>query len=183
MRRIVPLLAFLLASCGQPPVNLDSAMPLETVDYVDLDRYLGLWYEIARFPNGFEENCEGVTAEYGRRDDGLISVTNTCRKGSPDGEKDVAEGRARIVDEKTNAKLEVSFFGPFWGDYWVIGLAEDYSLALVGEPSGRYLWILSRTPTISDETRDAAINDLRRMGYYTDELYWTEQANNEDIND
>ena len=69
MRRIVPLLAFLLASCGQPPVNRDTAMPLETVDYVDLDRYLGLWYEIARFPNGFEENCEGVTAEYGRRDD------------------------------------------------------------------------------------------------------------------
>ena len=89
--------------------------------------------------------------------------------------RQAAKGRARIVDDETNAKLEVSFFGPFWGDYWVIGLAEDYSLALVGEPSGRYLWILSRTPTISDEVRDAAVSDLAAMGYETDALYWTVQ--------
>lgn len=165
----------LLAACSGPPVNRDASIPLDTVDYVDTERYLGKWYEIARFPNRFEKNCEGVTAEYARRDDGLISVANICRKGSPNGEVKVANGRARIVDEKTNAKLEVSFFGPFWGDYWVIGLKEDYSLALVGEPSGRYLWILSRTPTISDEVRDAALNDLKAMGYNTDALYWTEQ--------
>ncbi|WDI32275.1 lipocalin family protein [Hyphococcus flavus] len=165
----------LLAACGGPPVNRDASVPLETVDYVDTKRYLGKWYEIARFPNRFEKNCEGVTAEYARRDDGLISVTNTCRKGAPDGEEKVANGRARIVDEEINAKLEVSFFGPFWGDYWVIGLAEDYSLALVGEPSGRYLWILSRTPMISDEVRDGALSDLKAMGYNTHALYWTEQ--------
>lgn len=164
-----------LAGCKAPPVNRDAAVPLETVDHVDLDRYLGLWYEIARFPNQFEENCEGVTADYARREDGLISVTNTCRKGAPDGEVDVATGRARIIDNETSAKLEVSFFGPFWGDYWVIGLAEDYSLALVGEPSGRYLWILSRTPVISDDVREQAVNDLKAMGYNTDALYFAKQ--------
>lgn len=165
----------LLTACSGPPVNRDGSLPLQTVDYVDIDRYLGKWYEIARFPNRFEENCEAVTAEYARRDDGLISVTNICRKGAPDGEVEVAEGRARIVDEETNAKLEVSFFGPFWGDYWIIGLAEDYSLALVGEPSGRYLWILARTPEISEATRADTLNDLKAMGYNTDALYFPMQ--------
>lgn len=163
-----------LAGCSSPPVNRDVATPLTTVDYVDTERYLGRWYEIARFPNRFEKGCEGVTADYALRADGLISVVNTCYEGAPDGDKKEAKGRARIVDTATNAKLEVSFFGPFWGDYWVIGLAEDYSLALVGEPSGRYLWILSRTQTISDDERDTAISDLRGMGYNTDALYWTE---------
>lgn len=176
MRIVILLSFFALAACQSPPVNRDLSTPLETVDYVDTERYLGKWYEIARFPNQFEKNCEGVTAEYARRDDGLISVTNTCRKGSLDGNEDVARGRARIVEAATNAKLEVSFFGPFWGDYWVIGLTEDYSLALVGEPSGRYLWILSRTPVISDQLRDAALNDLRAMGYNTDALYFVQQV-------
>ncbi|MEO1137660.1 MAG: lipocalin family protein [Pseudomonadota bacterium] len=175
MRAIAFLALFAVAACASPPVNRDDAAPLTTVDFVDTERYLGKWYEIARFPNQFEKNCEGVTAEYARRDDGLIAVVNTCRKGAPDGKKEVAKGRARIVDEETNAKLEVSFFGPFWGDYWVIGLTEDYSLAMVGEPSGRYLWILARTPTIPDDLRDAALRDLQGMGYNTDALYWVEQ--------
>lgn len=177
MRLLPAILSMLfIAACTSQPVNRDSSEPLKTVDFVDLDRYLGRWYEIARLPNRFEKNCEGVTADYGRRDDGLISVVNTCRKGSPEGEAKAANGRARIVDQTTNAKLKVSFFGPFWGDYWVIGLAEDYSLALVGEPSGRYLWILARTPQISDATRDTAVSRLRAMGYDTDALYFTAQA-------
>ena len=175
MRLLMFAAFFGLAACGGPPVNRDPAVPLETVASVDTDRYLGRWYEIARLPNSFEKNCEGVTVDYALRDDGLISVTNTCRKGAPDGEAKVANGRARIVDEATNAKLEVSFFGPFWGDYWVIGLADDYSLSLVGEPSGRYLWILSRTPMITDDVRDAALSDLKAMGYDRDALYFTMQ--------
>lgn len=177
MRLLPAILSLLLiAACASQPVNRDPSTPLKTVDFVNLDRYLGRWYEIARFPNRFEKNCEGVTADYARRDDGLISVVNTCRKGAPDGEAKAARGRARIIDEITNAKLKVSFFGPFWGDYWVISLAEDYSLALVGEPSGRYLWILARTPKISDAARDAALNDLKAMGYNTEALYFTVQA-------
>jgi len=170
---LLPL--FLLAACGGPPVNRDGSVALTTVDSVDTARYLGRWYEVARFPNSFEKNCEGVTADYGARSDGLISVVNTCREGAPDGKARAAKGRARVVDQATRAKLEVSFFGPFWGDYWVIGLADDYSLALVGEPSGRYLWVLSRTPTISDDVKAKALNDLKALGYNTDALYWTVQ--------
>ena len=168
-------LVLLTAACSSPPVNRDLATPLTTVDFVDLDKYQGRWYEIARFPNNFEKNCEGVTADYGKREDGLISVVNTCRKGAPDGPAKTANGRARIVDTETNAKLEVSFFGPFWGDYWIIGLDEAYSLSLVGEPSGRYLWILSRTPKVEDATLQDAIATLRDLGYSVDALYFTKQ--------
>ena len=172
---LLSLVCLLSWSCQKPPVNRDGGIPLTTVESVDIERYLGRWYEIARFPNNFEEGCEGVTAEYDLRPDGLISVINTCRKGATDGKAEVAKGRARVVDEVTNAKLEVSFFGPFWGDYWILYLAEDYSLSLVGEPSGRYLWILSRTPEISPEHRQAAIGTLNALGYNTEALYFTKQ--------
>lgn len=172
---LLSLAAVSLAACSSPPVNREAVSPLTTAQSVDLNRYAGLWYEIARFPNGFEENCEGVTAEYALRDDGMISVVNTCRKGAVDGKIKRAEGRARVVDETSNAKLEVSFFGPFWGDYWILDLAEDYSLSLVGEPEGRYLWVLSRTPTISDAVREEALSKLRSLGYNVDALYFTEQ--------
>lgn len=175
LRPLAALLFLALAACEQPPVNRDASIPLEAVEAVDVDRYLGRWYEIARFPNRFEENCEGVTADYARREDGLISVVNTCREGAPDGPEKAANGRARIVDTISNAKLEVSFFGPFWGDYWIIDLAEDYSLAIVGEPEGRYLWILSRTPTIDDDVRAEALATLASLGYNIDALYFPAQ--------
>lgn len=167
--------ALFCASCASQPVNRTSSEPLATASAVDLDRYLGRWYEIARLPNSFEKNCEGVTADYAMRDDGLIRVTNTCRKESPSGAVNVANGRARVVDKETNAKLQVSFFGPFWGDYWILDLAEDYSLSLVGEPSGRYLWILSRTPTISDETKNKVLSKLTAIGYDVSALYFPAQ--------
>ncbi|MEZ5893066.1 MAG: lipocalin family protein [Parvularculaceae bacterium] len=111
MRRFCTLMMFaFLAACASPPVNRDASAPLTTVGHVDTERYLGRWYEIARFPNRFEKDCEGVTADYAMRDDGLISVVNTCREGAPDGKEKAAKGRARIVDAATNAKLEVSFF-------------------------------------------------------------------------
>jgi apolipoprotein D and lipocalin family protein len=163
-----------LAGCASPPVNR-TAGPLETVSRVDLDRYQGRWYEIARLPNQFEKNCEGVTADYARRPDGLISVVNTCREGAPDGPVRVARGRARIVDAATNAKLKVSFFGPFWGDYWILSLAEDYSLSLVGEPSGRYLWILARTPLIDEAVKIEALTTLATLGYDVSKLYFGQQ--------
>lgn len=173
---LVPLCAALAAaSCNSQPVNRQSSEPLKTVSYVDLDRYAGRWYEIARFPNSFEQDCEGVTADYARRDDGMIRVVNTCREGSANGEVRTSEGRARIADETTNAKLEVSFFGPFWGDYWILYLTDDYSISLVGEPQGKYLWILSRTPTISADVRDDALARLAAMGYNVSALYFPEQ--------
>lgn len=164
-----------LGACASPPVNRNAAQPLETVASVDLERYAGRWYEIARLPNSFETDCEGVTADYARRDDGLISVVNTCRKNGPSGPAKVAKGRARIVDEATNAKLKVSFFGPFWGDYWIIDLADDYSLSLVGEPSGRYLWMLARAPEIDPEVKSGALSKLTALGYDVSKLHFTAQ--------
>lgn len=136
---------------------------------------MGRWYEIARFENRFEKNCEGVTADYSIRSDGLIRVVNTCRTGAVNGKARAANGKARIKDTTTNAKLEVSFFGPFWGDYWIIDLTDDYSRSIVGEPSGRYLWILSRTPTISETSRADALTKLSALGYNTSALYSTRQ--------
>lgn len=176
LNRAVFLLVFLgVAGCANAPVHRDSAVPLSVEDSVDLERYLGRWYEIARLPNRFEKNCEGVTADYGRRDDDYLSVTNTCRTGAPDGPVKVAKGRVRLVDEAVTAKLEVSFFGPFWGDYWILDLAPDYSLSIVGEPSGRYLWVLSRTPTISNQTRETTLRTLKAFGYDIEALYFTKQ--------
>jgi len=172
---IVLAAALILSACGQPPVNRSAESPPPVAASVELPAYLGLWYEIARFPNRFEDHCQAVTAEYARRDDGLLSVVNACRKGALDGEIDRAEGRARIVEGSNNAKLKVSFFGPFWADYWVLDRAEDYSWSLVGEPEGRYLWILARTPQIDDALLQDLLSRLEGMGYNTDALYFTPQ--------
>lgn len=149
--------------------------PLETVDSVDLDRYLGLWYEIASYPAFFQKGCTATTAEYSLRDDGLIRVVNRCRKGSPDGKEKSVTGKAKIVDPDTNARLEVSFFWPFWGDYWIIGLDPDYRWAVVGEPKRKYLWILSRTPEMDDETFDDIASRLPSKGYDPQRLERTQQ--------
>lgn len=163
----------LLAACSEPPVNREANAPLLTEGEVDLNSYLGLWYEIARFENGFEDGCADVTAEYSLRDDGLIRVVNTCNK---DGETDQATGRARIVEGSGNARLKVSFFGPFWADYWILDVPEDYSWSVVGEPEGRYLWILSRTPALPEPVLSDIVADLGQRGYRTEALHFTAQA-------
>ncbi|HEY4198733.1 MAG TPA: lipocalin family protein [Mucilaginibacter sp.] len=123
--------------------------PLETVGHVDLEKYLGKWYEIAAFPQGFEKGCTCTTAEYSLRDDGNIAVLNSCMiNGTPK----TAEGKATVTDKKTNAKLEVQFAWPFSGKYWIIALAPDYSYAVVGHPNRKYLWILGRKPTMDNMT-------------------------------
>lgn len=149
--------------------------PLTTVEKVELSRYLGTWYEIASFPQSFQRGCTGTTATYTLRDDGDIDVFNRCRKGSLDGEEDTAQGRARVVDRQSNAKLEVSFFRPFWGDYWIIQLAEDYSYAVVGHPGRDYLWVLSRAPTMLPETYQRIEARLQAQGYETARLQRTLQ--------
>jgi apolipoprotein D and lipocalin family protein len=140
---------------------------------VELKRYLGRWFEIARYEQRFQKGCEGVTADYSLRSDGSIAVTNRCRK--PDGKFAEAQGRAKIVDSSSNAKLKVSFFGPFYGDYWVLDHADDYSWSVVGEPSGRYLWILSREPTPAKGNVEALIERVRNMGYDVSMLLRTKQ--------
>lgn len=133
---------------------------------VDLNRYAGLWYEIGRYENGFERGCEAVTAEYTVRPDGLVGVRNSCRQDRVDGPQKFSEGKARIVDNSDGAKLKVSFFGPFYiGDYWVLDHAEDYSWSIVGEPSGRYLWLLSRRAHPSEAERTTITTRARQLGY------------------
>lgn len=165
----------LLAACQPQPSGRDSAEPLRTVDSVDLDRYLGRWFEIARYENRFERGCAGVTADYARREDGLIAVTNTCYQDGLDGRRRAANGRARIADEATNAQLEVSFFGPFWGDYWIIDLDDDYRWAVVSEPQGRYLWILAREPQMDADTFAERLAWLEAEGFDTSLLIRVEQ--------
>jgi apolipoprotein D and lipocalin family protein len=145
----------------------------EPAKRVDLERYLGQWFEIARYEQSFQKGCVGVTADYSLREDGSINVLNRCRK--PDGRLHEARGRAKVVDPVTNAKLKVSFFGPFYGDYWVLDHADDYSWSIVGGSSSRYLWILARTPIPPEAEVAALIARTRAMGYDTSMLIRTVQ--------
>jgi apolipoprotein D and lipocalin family protein len=122
--------------------------PLETVSYVDLHQYLGKWYEIARFPNSFEKDCFCSTAEYSMNEDGSIKVLNSCIKN---GNLEIAEGRANIIDKRHRSKLKVEFGSIFTGQYWIIALAPDYSYAMVGHPNRKYLWILNRKPEMDTQ--------------------------------
>lgn len=132
---------------------------------VELERYLGRWYELARYDNRFERGCDAVTADYALRDDGLIEVINTCGRDE-DGKPRASHGKAKVVDEAGNAKLKVSFFGPFYvGDYWVLDHADDYSWSIVGEPSGKYLWILHRSPRPDVATWDMLTSRVHELGY------------------
>jgi apolipoprotein D and lipocalin family protein len=127
-------------------INLSNE--LEVVSFVDLGKYLGKWYEIAHLPAKFQQDCEETTATYTLLSNGSISVLNECKK---DGKVKVAKGKAKVADKTTNAKLKVTFFWPFYGDYWIIRLGEAYDYAVIGAPNRKYLWILSRTPKM-DET-------------------------------
>ncbi|ALP62163.1 lipocalin family protein [Paraburkholderia caribensis] len=148
----------------------------EPAKSVDVDRYTGRWYEFARYDNRFERGRDFVTADYAKRDDGLISVINTGREGGADGPRRVARGKARVVPDSDNAKLKVSFFGPFYvGDYWVLDHADDYSWSIVGEPGGTYLWILTREAKPAVELQRALLERVRAMGYDLSMLRRTQQ--------
>lgn len=167
--------AITLAGCStvldRHPVG-NTAVP-QPAKSVDLQSYLGRWYEQARYEQGFQKGCDGVTADYALREDGSISVINRCRK--PDGSLDVANGKAKIVDTATNAKLKVSFFGPFYGDYWVLDHADDYTWSIVGEGSGRYLWLLTREAEPGEALVQALTARARALGYDTTMLRRTQQ--------
>ncbi len=171
-RFILSLLALGLAASAQ---TLAAESP-PVVAHVDLQRYLGDWYEIKKIPNRFQRQCTGnTTATYSARDDGRLNVTNRCL--TYDGDWALAEGIARSVDPVSNAKLEVSFvrlFGwnLFWGDYWVVDLAADYSYVIVGHPQRRYGWILSRTPTLAIDLAPR----LRELGYDPADFVVTRQG-------
>jgi apolipoprotein D and lipocalin family protein len=149
--------------------------PLKTVSSVDINRYMGTWYEIARMPNRFEKKCkDDVTAHYELNPDGKVSVRNECRMS--DGGTNTAHGRAHVVDGSGNSKLRVTFFWPFYADYWIIDLDKDYRYAVVGEPERKYLWILSRTPQVGADTYQHILKTIEEHGYDVSKIVKTEQS-------
>jgi apolipoprotein D and lipocalin family protein len=145
---------------------------LEVVPQVDLNKYLGKWYEIARLPAKFQEGCDETTATYTLLGNGNISVLNECRKS---GKIKKAKGKAKIVDKATGAKLKVTFFWPFYGDYWVIKLGENYEYAVVGTPNRKYLWILSRTAQMDSKLYSELTEFAKSNGFDIDKLIRTSQ--------
>lgn len=145
--------------------------PLPTVEKINLERYSGKWIEIARYENRFEIGCAGASAEYVSQED-YIRVTNSCYndQGLKTAE---AIGRAYTVNGSGNSKLEVSFFRPFYGDYWVVMLGDDYRYSVVGDPKRKYLWILSRTAELTDVDKQKILSYLPTIGYDPAKLYWT----------
>jgi apolipoprotein D and lipocalin family protein len=165
----VAVLAVLAFGCATNP-------PLDVADAVDLDRFVGRWYEIASFPQRFQQGCVATTATYSRRDDGRIRVVNECRDGSFDGDLRRVEGVAWVADpEESSARLEVQFFWPFRGDYWILEVDPDYRYAVVGHPSREYLWILARTPALDPTIYEGLLRRIAAMGYELGRLQRTPQ--------
>lgn len=169
MKTVIFISALLLLVSFTASSAAEKEPPMETVKSVNLERYAGLWYEIAKIPNRFQRRCiANTTAEYRLLDNGKVEVVNRCRQSG--GDQDDIKGVARVVDKQTNAKLQVSFvrfFGRnwFWGDYWIIGLDENYQWAIVGHPKRKYGWILARTPGLDAQVLDQINAILRDKGY------------------
>ena len=150
--------AALLAACSTTPHP-----PLPTVQAVDLGRYYGTWYEIARLPNSFQARCASNTQALYRPEGTEVAVVNRCR--TADNAIKQADGIARVVAGSHGAKLRVSFFRPFYGDYWILALDTDYRWALVGEPGRKYAWILARQPKLDEATLEALLNRAAALGF------------------
>ena len=143
---------------------------LEVVPHVELEKYLGKWYEIAHLPARFQDGCTDTTATYTLSDDGSISVLNECQRN---GKVKQAKGKAKVVDKDSGAKLKVTFFWPLYGDYWIINLGKDYDYAVVGTPNRKYLWILSRTPRMDDKLFSQLLVFVKSQGFDVSNLIKT----------
>lgn len=161
---------------AQPQATDPAPVPLEAIATLDVPRYMGTWYEIAKYPNWFQKKCvSNTSAQYTAEASGSLTVLNRCQKA--DGSMSEALGAAKQVGSATSAKLEVRFapawlsFLPFvWGNYWVIDLDEQYQLAAVSEPTRKYLWILSRTKTVDPKVYDALLQRLQQKGFNLNEI-------------
>lgn len=175
MKALAAAAVVALAACAAP----QREPPVQTVAAVDLQRYAGTWYEIARFPNSFQDgrgrNCVATTASYALRPDGQVAVTNRCLDANAAMGEQVANGTAYAVDGSNNARLRVSFFWPFYGDYWVIGLDPEYRWAVVGAPGRDYLWVLARRPQMAPAEYAEAVGIAAGQGFAVDRLQPTPQ--------
>lgn len=180
MKKLLMALGFLLAAQAYAETK-NTHPPVSTVSFVDLQQYLGKWYEIAAIPQSFQKQCTANTmAEYAIAEDGLISVVNSCDTAS--GHPSIANGRAKVVDANSNAKLEVTFVHflgwqfLFGGDYWILAIGENYSYAVVGAPGRNYAWVLSRKPEMNKELVNEAAQLLVKQGFDTCKLISTIQT-------
>lgn len=177
---VLLLSGLLISACAapSPPVVAASVMAddeLRTVDDFDLERYLGTWYEIARYPNSFQKGVVAVTATYERREDGDIRVINAGRRGGLDGRPTESTARAWVPDAEKPAQLKVQFIWPLSADYWVIALGEDYEWAVVGQPSRKYLWVLAREPELPEDVYADILEQVEAQGYDPERLERTPQ--------
>jgi len=150
-----------------------NAQVLETVSYVDLNKYAGKWYEIASYPQRFQKGCYCTTAEYTWSEKGYVIVENRCNKDSVTGKQSSIKGKAFVVKNSGNAKLKVQFFWPFTGKYWIIDLADDYTYAVVSHPNKKYLWILSRTSKMDEKVYQQILSRLNEKGFDLSKLQQT----------
>ncbi|MCX6310660.1 MAG: lipocalin family protein [Bacteroidetes bacterium] len=148
---------------------------LQTVPNVDITKYCGKWYEIASYPQSFQKGCHCTTAEYTLSDKGYVIVENRCNRDSVTGKQSYIKGKAFVEKNSGNAKLKVQFFWPFKGKYWIIDLADDYSYAVVSDPSMKYLWILSRTPKMDEALYKKITDRLKEKGFDLTKLKVTQQ--------
>ena len=173
LRRLSVLFAsLLLAGC---PGWWHTREDPEVVEYVNIERYMGLWYEVASIPIRGQRGCVASTARYTLQDNGRVHVLNQCRSESFDGSLRQIEGTARIIDTDTNARLKITFFWPLSAQYWIVDLDEDYAWAVVSGPGIRTLWILSRTPCMEDPLYQQILGRLGARNFPVEALSPTPQ--------
>jgi len=176
------LAAWMPLASAQGQSSEASPAPLESITSLDVPRYMGTWYEVAKYPNWFQRRCiANTSASYAMQANGMLQVVNRCQK--EDGSITDALGAAKQVGDATSPKLEVRFapawlsFLPFvWGNYWVIDLDPQYQLAAVSEPTRKYLWILSRTQTVEPKAYEALLQRLKEKGFNLDAIEISKQT-------
>jgi lipocalin len=164
-------LFFLINACKSQNTMIDKTVVKE----LNIEKYLGKWYEISRFDHSFERGLVGVTATYSIRDDGKIKVVNSGYKNTLNGQKSEVIGKAKIPDLNVPSKLKVSFFWFFYADYFVLELDKNYQWAIIGSSSDNYLWILSRTPQMEESQYNELLNKITNRGYDVKKLIKVEQ--------
>jgi apolipoprotein D and lipocalin family protein len=164
----IVILIAMMSSCNPAKTQSNT---MKTVDNVDIERYMGTWYEIARFPHSFEKGLVGVTATYSLKKNGKVQVINQGYKDSLSGKLKRAKGFAKVPDPKIPGRLMVYFFWPFGGEYLILDLDENYQYALIGSSSKKYLWILCRSPKMDELTYNSLVNKAESLGFKTSLLY------------
>ncbi len=174
-RIFITVLAITLGVLYQTVIAASGPPPLQPVHYVDLNKYAGLWYEIAHNPNKNEEGCQNSVVRFSIREDGEIDILNSCRDRK-DGKLHHADARGWVVDASSNSRLKVSYFWPFRKEYMIIDQGEEYEYAVFCTADRKYIWIISRTPTISSDMLAKVISNIEKQGFNTGDLEYTEHS-------